>query len=363
MIDYIFDWARDIYKASIISQLDALAEKPYAGFENTQSRMPTDSDISSLAGSQQKLDTDIRNWINNTLDQIESPQEMCSTSNLYSSASSIDVPSLELVHRGISIPSSNDSKQVSPNSSEQLGLDAVRIEPGQECINEYNLDRADPPSTESLDSDIEDGAVELSAAITDSVRSLFEKIATQDALITPPVTCVTEAESPLSEDSANAELDTKPPITQSPPARRDSLKMPQFHQRLEQTTPIVNIYDANPSPHAPRLNDNKTNETQNFPFSTMACSPATSIQRSPSLVPYSTPPLTPSRASATSPGPSISAAGSFSKRPSDLEGEDEGDDTSENSGMGTGAGNGRRAKRVRLAFTGPPPGADVVIID
>ena len=48
IIDYIFDWARDIYRPSLISQLEVLAKEPSEDDDNFTA-MDTDSDIFSLA--------------------------------------------------------------------------------------------------------------------------------------------------------------------------------------------------------------------------------------------------------------------------------------------------------------------------
>jgi hypothetical protein len=363
MIDYIVDWARDIYRASIFKQLEDLAKKPSAELENRKPRVPTDSDIHSLSGSRHKLSLDIENWITNTTDVTASPQVMCATSSLCGSSSNINSFNPEIVHEKLSVPFSNDLKPATPNSSEELGQVEVQIGPGQELVNEYNLDRADSPSTESLDSDMgEDEAAELRAAIADPVLTLYQKLAAQDPFIAPSAIGVTAAESPSSEDSANAKLSSNPPITQSLPSSHDSNpKTPRSHQQPLQPTPTINIHNASPSLHPPSLN-NKTNKKLPVPLSTTALSPHTPPQTSPSLVPNYTPPLTPTRASAPpTPEHSISVAGSSPKRPLDLED----DDMAETSGAGTGTGpwNGSRAKRVKSAFAGAPPGVDVVVID
>ncbi|PMD63792.1 uncharacterized protein K444DRAFT_584149, partial [Hyaloscypha bicolor E] len=57
IIDYIFDWARDIYKPSLISQLNMLASEPSENHghihDDLSSRIDTDSDILSLRGPKQ----------------------------------------------------------------------------------------------------------------------------------------------------------------------------------------------------------------------------------------------------------------------------------------------------------------------
>jgi hypothetical protein len=57
IIDYIFDWARDIYKPSLVSQLEILANEPPGDDshirDNDFSRIETDSDIHSLTRSKQ----------------------------------------------------------------------------------------------------------------------------------------------------------------------------------------------------------------------------------------------------------------------------------------------------------------------
>jgi hypothetical protein len=57
IIDYIFDWARDIYKPSLISQLNMLASEPSENdghiHDDLSSRIDTDSDIYSLRGPKQ----------------------------------------------------------------------------------------------------------------------------------------------------------------------------------------------------------------------------------------------------------------------------------------------------------------------
>jgi hypothetical protein len=63
IIDYIFDWARDVYKPSIISQLKMLANptknKGHA-HDDGFTIADTDSDVLSLVGSKQR--TDIEAW-------------------------------------------------------------------------------------------------------------------------------------------------------------------------------------------------------------------------------------------------------------------------------------------------------------
>ncbi|RFU29268.1 hypothetical protein B7463_g7079, partial [Scytalidium lignicola] len=66
IMDYIFDWARDIYKPTIMNQLKALtpAKQDTNETHDSVSQMATDSDILSLAG---RKDEHIAAWFNTTI--------------------------------------------------------------------------------------------------------------------------------------------------------------------------------------------------------------------------------------------------------------------------------------------------------
>jgi hypothetical protein len=299
IIDYIFDWARNIYRPSIISQLETLAtpaEETDDGVEIRLSRMLTDSDIFSLTGSQRKMEKDIDDWISSTLDLTESPQDEDLASNLKGS-------NLERDHEDSLIPSSSNPESATFNGSEQLVQNAFEIRSRKESTNEPNLERAHSASTKSLASGMgEDEAAELRAAITDSVFTRYQELVAQDPPTALPVPITTAIESRLSENGETDESESETArIDGTVSGRGEKAKTLRPYLVLEETASNNNLGAADPKT---RTNNKESPLVlHNLPSASpwpshVSSSPPPSLTDSTSSAP-------PTRADAPSPSPSI----------------------------------------------------------
>lgn len=220
IIDYIFDWARDIYRPTIIGQLEALA-RPMENTDNDVGHRPvrvrTDSDIFSLAGDQQRMDIDA--WIDSTEDPPEAPHE----GDLHSQ---LNPANLEISFEDSSVTSPSNSNSARFNSSDisaQKAFEAGSRKEFMATAGECSVRGSDWASTRSSISQVgEDEAAELKAAMTDSTLIHFQELFMQGALDSSPNTAETAVESPEIEKRNH--YDSIPPAPDNSHIRLGSSK-------------------------------------------------------------------------------------------------------------------------------------------
>lgn len=193
IIDYIFDWARDIYRPMIISQLEALA-RPLSDDDgkNRLVRTFTDSDVFSLS-DKQRTDTDT--WIDGAENPAEQPQDEEPTS-------STKAMNLETSLKDNSATPADDLDPEAVNGLSVSVQDHSGLGACQEITNE-SLQKLNCASTNSSASEVgDDKAAELKAAITDSVLTRYQELIAEEPSLLSPISMENEtmSASELSPD-------------------------------------------------------------------------------------------------------------------------------------------------------------------
>jgi hypothetical protein len=169
-------------------------------------RVPTDSDICSLAGDQQGMDIDA--WIDSTEDPTETPHEGDLHGQLHPA-------NLEISFEDSSVTSPNNSSSAGVNCSEISDQKASEVGPRKEFMEtagERSIQGSDWASPRSSISEVgEDEAAELKAAITDSTLIHLQEHFAQDTLDSSPNTGETAIEpSKFEKRNNNDSISTAP---------------------------------------------------------------------------------------------------------------------------------------------------------
>jgi hypothetical protein len=274
IIDYIFDWARDVYRPTLISQLEALAKPTSEGDDEGKNRLVrifTDSDVYSLS-DRQTSDSGV--WIDRTESPAEQSQDQRSTCE-----TKVTDPGTDVTDKSAgSVP---DTNLETINGSKPSVQNHCEHEIGQEVAHESPLLRSNttsptfPPPSEVG----EDEAAEFEAAKIDSALTRVQELFAQDP------------SSPLPRQVADADLES-------------ALKL-VLEQEDVTSNPCVEKNISNGSVEAV-----ETGLFDNAKERSPAIDASASVPASPSLLPSTSPPSSiestssAPRARATAPSPS-----------------------------------------------------------